>query len=51
MNANDRISELKSLLQAGGRILVVDGAMGTAIQGKNLGPVDFGGPEYEACNE
>ena len=51
MNANNRINELKSLLQAGGRILVVDGAMGTAIQGKNLGPVDFGGPEYEGCNE
>jgi len=29
----------------------MDGAMGTAIQGKDLGPVDFGGPEYEGCNE
>ena len=55
MNANERINILKSLLQPGGqpggRILVVDGAMGTAIQGKNLGPEDFGGPEYEGCNE
>ena len=51
MNENNRISELKSLLQPGGRILVMDGAMGTAIQGKDLGPVDFGGPEYEGCNE
>ena len=51
MNENNRINELKSLLQPGGRILVVDGAMGTAIQGKDLGPDDFGGPEYEGCNE
>ncbi|GIT14144.1 MAG: hypothetical protein CM1200mP35_09640 [Chloroflexota bacterium] len=48
---NNRKNELKSLLQPGGRILVVDGAMGTAIQGKDLGPDDFGGPEYEGCNE
>ena len=51
MNATERIDILKSLLQPGGRILVVDGAMGTAIQGKDLGPEDFGGPEYEGCNE
>ena len=51
MNENNRINELKSLLQPGGRILVMDGAMGTAIQGKDLGPDDFGGPEYEGCNE
>ena len=55
MNATERIDILKSLLQPGGqpggRILVVDGAMGTAIQGKGLGPEDFGGPEYEGCNE
>ena len=25
--------------------------MGTAIQDLNLGPDDFGGPEYEGCNE
>ena len=25
--------------------------MGTAIQNKNLGPDDFGGEEYEGCNE
>ena len=45
----DRINLLKSLLRE--RILVVDGAMGTAIQGKDLGPEDFGGAEYEGCNE
>ena len=40
---------LKPLLSK--RILVMDGAMGTAIQGRGLGPEDFGGPEYEGCNE
>jgi len=33
------------------RILVVDGAMGTAIQDKNLTAKDFGGPDLEGCNE
>jgi len=33
------------------RILVVDGAMGTAIQNRNLTAEDFGGAEYEGCNE
>jgi 5-methyltetrahydrofolate--homocysteine methyltransferase len=35
----------------GGRILVLDGAMGTMIQAAALGPDDFGGAEYEGCNE
>ena len=33
------------------RILVLDGAMGTMIQAHGLGPDDFGGAEYEGCNE
>src|SRR5258708_488190 len=33
------------------RILVLDGAMGTAIQARNLGPADFGGNDLEGCNE
>ena len=49
MTTADRINQLKSLLRQ--RVLVVDGAMGTAIQGKNLGPEDFGGADYEGCNE
>ena len=49
MSTNSRIDELKSAL--GQRLLVIDGAMGTAIQDRNLGPDDFGGPEYEGCNE
>jgi len=33
------------------RVLVLDGAMGTLLQGKDLKAADFGGPEYEGCNE
>ena len=33
------------------RILVMDGAMGTSIQNQGLGPDDFGGLQYEGCNE
>ena len=49
MHNSDRINELKALLAR--RILVLDGAMGTSIQGKDLGPEDFGGADYEGCNE
>ena len=33
------------------RILVLDGAMGTMIQAAGLGAEDFGGAQYEGCNE
>jgi 5-methyltetrahydrofolate--homocysteine methyltransferase len=33
------------------RILVLDGAMGTMIQGADLAAADFGGAQYEGCNE
>jgi len=33
------------------RILVVDGAMGTTLQSCGLTADDFGGAEYEGCNE
>jgi 5-methyltetrahydrofolate--homocysteine methyltransferase len=46
-----RVKELKSLIQARDRILVVDGAMGTSIQSMGLIPDDFGGVDYEGCNE
>ena len=49
MNETQRISTLKSLLER--QILVLDGAMGTSIQVLGLGPDDFGGAEYEGCNE
>ncbi|HLB95172.1 MAG TPA: methionine synthase, partial [Nitrospiria bacterium] len=40
---------LKQMLSE--RILVMDGAMGTMIQARNLTAIDFGGPQYEGCNE
>ncbi len=49
MSLSNRISQLKSSLRE--RVLVLDGAMGTAIQARDLGPDDFGGEEYEGCNE
>jgi len=40
---------LKELLSQ--RILVLDGAMGTMLQQRNLTAADFGGPALEGCNE
>jgi 5-methyltetrahydrofolate--homocysteine methyltransferase len=31
--------------------LIIDGAMGTMLQQRNLTAADFGGPELEGCNE
>ncbi len=33
------------------RILLLDGAMGTMLQDRNLTAADFGGPALEGCNE
>lgn len=33
------------------KIIILDGAMGTMIQAQNLTADDFGGEEYEGCNE
>ncbi|WP_449537370.1 methionine synthase [Ferdinandcohnia sp. Marseille-Q9671] len=33
------------------RILIMDGAMGTMLQNAGLTPEDFGGEEYDGCNE
>ena len=33
------------------RILIMDGAMGTMLQQEALTAKDFGGEEYEGCNE
>ncbi|RSD25570.1 methionine synthase [Mesobacillus subterraneus] len=33
------------------KILIMDGAMGTMLQEANLSAEDFGGEEYEGCNE
>jgi 5-methyltetrahydrofolate--homocysteine methyltransferase len=45
----ERSQELEAALAE--RILVLDGAMGTAIQGRQLTAADFGGPELDGCNE
>jgi len=49
INQNDRSRLLLEVL--GERILVLDGAMGTAIQQHNLTALDFGGHEYEGSND
>ncbi len=45
----ERVALLKTSLAE--RVLVLDGAMGTAIQAAGLGPDDFGGAALEGCNE
>ena len=48
----DRAARERALLAAlEQRILVLDGATGTAFQAADLGPEDFGGAELEGCNE
>ncbi len=48
----NRAARARALRAAlGERILVLDGATGTAFQAANLGPEDFGGDELEGCNE
>jgi 5-methyltetrahydrofolate--homocysteine methyltransferase len=47
--SKDRTQELQELIAE--RILVLDGAMGTMLQQRNLTAADFGGPDLEGCNE
>ena len=49
MDRDARIQKLHQLLRE--RIVVIDGAMGTMIQALELSPEDFGGPNYDGCNE
>jgi 5-methyltetrahydrofolate--homocysteine methyltransferase len=49
VNSSDRSRLLRDAFER--RILVLDGAMGTMIQSRNLGAEDFGGAQYEGCNE
>ncbi|MCW5964726.1 MAG: homocysteine S-methyltransferase family protein, partial [Bryobacterales bacterium] len=49
MDQRERIGVLFDQLKQ--KILVIDGAMGTMIQERNLGPDDFGGADLEGCNE
>jgi len=49
VSRGDRVARLRRALDE--RVLVLDGAMGTAIQDRGLGAADFGGPDLEGCNE
>ncbi|MBE8988305.1 methionine synthase [Nostoc sp. LEGE 12450] len=44
-------SFLERLRSPDSPVLVFDGAMGTNLQTQNLTAEDFGGPQYEGCNE
>ncbi|WP_338868192.1 methionine synthase [Myxococcus stipitatus] len=44
-----RVEALRTAMRE--RVLVLDGAMGTLLQQKDLKAADFGGAEYEGCNE
>jgi 5-methyltetrahydrofolate--homocysteine methyltransferase len=48
-NLSESEKALRELLAE--RILVLDGAMGTMLQQRNLSAADFGGPALEGCNE
>ncbi|HKV12518.1 MAG TPA: methionine synthase [Thermoanaerobaculia bacterium] len=48
-DVDERTARLLAALSE--RILVLDGATGTALQGVTLTAADFGGPELEGCNE
>jgi 5-methyltetrahydrofolate--homocysteine methyltransferase len=45
------MSEAALKQQIKNKILILDGAMGTMIQRVNLTPEDFGGEEFDGCNE
>jgi 5-methyltetrahydrofolate--homocysteine methyltransferase len=45
----ERQQALQQILEQ--RVLVLDGAMGTMLQQRNLTAADFGGPALEGCNE
>ena len=49
MSRAERVVALKAALQE--RILVLDGATGTYLQGQHLKAADFGGVDLEGCNE
>ena len=48
-NLIESAKALRELLSE--RILVLDGAMGTMLQQRNLSAEDFGGAALEGCNE
>jgi 5-methyltetrahydrofolate--homocysteine methyltransferase len=49
MSSDDRLDALRQAFTE--RIVVLDGAAGTSIQDMHFTPADFGGPQFEGCNE
>ena len=49
LTASERRDLLRTTLES--RILCLDGATGTGLQDRNLGPEDFGGEDLDGCNE
>jgi 5-methyltetrahydrofolate--homocysteine methyltransferase len=49
LNPDERLEALKDALST--RVIVLDGAMGTMLQQKDLTPEDFGGAALDGCNE
>jgi 5-methyltetrahydrofolate--homocysteine methyltransferase len=49
MDRETRVRLLRAVIAS--RIVVLDGGMGTSIQDLELNADDFGGAEYEGCNE
>jgi 5-methyltetrahydrofolate--homocysteine methyltransferase len=49
MDRDTRVRLLRDLIAS--RVIVLDGGMGTSIQDLNLTADNFGGPDYEGCNE
>ena len=48
---NLKLKDSTLIASAQQRILILDGAMGTSLQHMNLTADDFGGKDYEGCNE
>jgi 5-methyltetrahydrofolate--homocysteine methyltransferase len=48
---SDSMSKKTYLESLKERVLVFDGAMGTSVQKYDLTPEEFGGPQFEGCND
>ena len=50
-SANSKLDVGSYLEAVRQRVVIFDGAVGTNLQLRHLGPDDFGGPALEGCNE
>ena len=51
MNYTREMRQKQMIEHLSRRVLVLDGAMGTMLQARDLTAADFGGPDLEGCNE